>query len=146
MDNKPIEYRCRIALEPEDFNSALVQFLKAKDSKAFTERDKVYSAVAAYWMPFAMRNAGFTDDESKQSAKEAVYRLTLHIRYLAQSFGLELEEATPQLSSNSKSLPSLTKDEDFEDSIESLSTSESEDVSEPSIHHDDDSAFEEMFS
>lgn len=149
-NNKPIEYRCRIALEPQEFNDALVKFLKAKDSKAFTERDKVYSAVAGYWMPFAMRDAGFSEGESQQCAKESVYRLILHIRYLAQSFGLDLSEdasglqfTTPK--SNSSIMPKTAKDDidDFD-----LSTQQEVSNSQPLnlIHHDDDGTFQELFS
>ncbi|WP_414756124.1 hypothetical protein [Anabaena sp. CCY 9910] len=149
--DKPIEYRCRIALEAQESNKALVNFLKTKETLAFTERDKVFSALVPYWLPFAMRNAGCSEEELKQCAKNAVYRLKLHISYLAESFGLDLEDVVLQPATSTKPIAPVTKtpkvDIDLQPSTApEVSSDTSQSDLEQLIHHEDDGTFEGLFN
>ncbi|WP_242053760.1 hypothetical protein [Nostoc parmelioides] len=149
--DKPIEYRCRIALEAQESNVALVNFLKAKENLVLSERDKLFSALSAYWLPFAMRNAGCSDEELKQSAKNAVYRLKLHISYLVESFGLDLEDAVLQPATATKPIRPVTKTPKVELDLQPLTAPEASDhASQPDleqlIHHEDDGTFEGLFN
>ncbi|MBD2438859.1 hypothetical protein H6G69_18905 [Nostoc sp. FACHB-110] len=137
-------------MESQELNNALINFLKAKDP-LFSERDKVFTALNAYWLTFAMKEAGYSDDELKQSAKNAIYRLKLHISYLAESFGLELEDdAVLQSAATTKAVLSVAKPQKLTDVSLPLSTvsEASDDNSQPldNLHHEDDSTFEQLFS
>ncbi|WP_242051263.1 hypothetical protein [Nostoc spongiaeforme] len=148
---KQIEYRFRIALESQDLNTALVNFLKAKDP-LFTERDKLFSALNAYWLPFAMKEAGYSDEELRQCAKNAIYRLKLHISYLAESFGLELDDdVVSQPVATTKAFPPVTKlpklnDINLQPSTATEVISTGSQPLDDLIHHEDDSTFEGLFS
>jgi hypothetical protein len=148
--DKLIEYRCRIALEAQESNLALVSFLKDKETLAFTEKDKLFSAIAAYWLPFAMRNAGCSDRESKQYAKNAVYRLKLHISYLIESFGLDLEDAVLQPIPATQPISPVTKTPQVDNSQLSTAQEVADDAPEENleqlIHHSDDGTFEGLFN
>jgi hypothetical protein len=149
--DKPIEYRCRIALEAQESNIALVNFLKAKETLAFTERDKLFSALVPYWLPFAMRNAGCSDEELKQCAKNAVYRLKLHISYLIESFGLDLEDAVLPPATATKPVSPVTKTPKVDVDLQLSTSMEVSDNAPQSdleqlIHHEDDGTFEGLFN
>ncbi|WP_199316374.1 hypothetical protein [Tolypothrix sp. FACHB-123] len=150
MDNL-IEYRCRIAIEAQESNVALVNFLKTKETLAFTERDKVFSALSAYWLPFALRNAGCSDSQSKQCAKNAIYRLKLHISYLVESFGLDNEDFVTQPVKATEPISPVNKTPKIDvDLTPSTAKASSEDTPELNleqlIHHEDDSTFEGLFN
>lgn len=83
-----IDYRCRISMNKEPFSVALIKYIKQKND--ISEREKVLSALSGYWLPFALRADGsYPDWELKQSARNAVYKLKLHIAYLSEAFLLE---------------------------------------------------------
>lgn len=148
---KQIDYRFRIALDAQESNAALINFLKAKDP-LFSERDKLFSALNAYWLPFAMREAGYSDEELRQCAKNAIYRLKLHISYLAESFGLELEDdAVLQSAATTKAIPPVTKPQKLNDiSLQPSTATEviggDSQLLDDLIHHEDDSTFKGLFS
>lgn len=139
-----IEYRFRTYLDGEQLNIALANFLKKK-STDFTEKDRVFSALSAYWLPIALKDEGtLSDQQLKQYARNAIYKLKLHISYLVETFGLEDIElpmsATKKVQLQQPATISLEPDESsFEE--QDLSVSDSKDL----IYHDDDSTFQQMF-
>ncbi|MBD2166475.1 hypothetical protein H6G04_18935 [Calothrix membranacea FACHB-236] len=135
------EYRCRLAIEAHSHNTALINFLKMKKVLHFNEKDKVLSALSAYWLPLALKEDGsYSDEELADCARSAIYKLRLHINYLAATFGVEnLELETTQVTA----LPSpSTKKTTVTSNSDSINASAKE---EDLINHYDDHAFDKMF-
>jgi hypothetical protein len=83
-----IDYRCRISMNKEPFSTALIKYIK--QSNDISEREKVLSALSGYWLPFAVKADGnYSEQEVKQFARNAIYKLKLHIAYLSEVFFLE---------------------------------------------------------
>lgn len=83
-----IDYRCRISMNKEPLSVALIKYIK--HSNDISEREKVLAALSGYWLPFALRADGsYPEWELKQSARNAIYKLKLHIAYLSEAFVLE---------------------------------------------------------
>ncbi|WP_341531997.1 hypothetical protein WKK05_40620 (plasmid) [Nostoc sp. UHCC 0302] len=156
--NKRVEYYFRTAFGIGGMTEVLGDFLKNRDA-LLTEKEKVIGAVSAFWLPFAlMHKGGYSEDYLKQCAREAIYKLTLHINYLAESFGLEVgEQVIPghtrktqgrkstlnssskeQLSISVASKPDLVNQEATEAIVEY--------TPQDFIHNQDDDTFQEMFS
>ncbi|WP_414541724.1 hypothetical protein [Nostoc sp. CCY0012] len=144
MTNR-IEYRCRIALEQELFNVALINFLKQKVN--ISEKDKVISALSAYWLPFALKADGnCSDSELKHYARTAIYKLKLHIAFLCETFVLEDFSLVSPASISPKTIvqePGLTSPESAMNEQKQLEKSPSESMD--FVHHQDDNTFQKMF-
>ncbi|MCF2151944.1 hypothetical protein IQ276_037175 [Desmonostoc muscorum LEGE 12446] len=75
-------------MNKEPLGVALIKYIK--QSNDISEREKVLSALSGYWLPFALRADGsYPEWELKQSARNAIYKLKLHIVYLSEAFFLE---------------------------------------------------------
>ncbi|MBW4559198.1 MAG: hypothetical protein KME59_25430 [Trichormus sp. ATA11-4-KO1] len=144
MDNR-VEYRCRIALEQELINVALIKFLKQKVN--LSEKDKVIPALSAYWLPFALKADGnYSDSELKYYAKTAIYKLKLHIAFLCEAFALEDFSLIHPTNTNSKKKVQQAVLISPESSVNNESSSQAERLNSLEfVHHQDDNTFEEMF-
>jgi hypothetical protein len=130
------EYRCRLAIEADNHSTALINFLKMKKVRNFSEKDKLLSAISAYWLPFALKEDGsYSDEELMHCARSAIYKLTLHINYLAETFGIEANDVSVLPSSSTRKTNFPIKSGSMTDSANP----------EPFINHQDDSAFDTMF-
>ncbi|WP_341531423.1 hypothetical protein WKK05_37580 (plasmid) [Nostoc sp. UHCC 0302] len=171
--SKRVPYRFRTDIDVESLDGILTNFLRSKDA-AITEKEKVIGATRAYWLPFALKEKGeYSDDQLKQHARAAIYKLRMHINYLAENFGLldEGEQAieSEQFLSNYSLMPrqktnierltpevavtiTNAKQKMLEqaEQTEPCSTSSSETRTEFTpvdfIHHQDDDSLQEMFS
>lgn len=80
-----MDYRCRISMNKEPSSVALIKYIKQNND--ISEREKVLSALSGYWLPFAIKADGnYSEQEVKQSARNAIYKLNLHIAYLFEAF------------------------------------------------------------
>ncbi|MEA5566647.1 hypothetical protein [Anabaena sp. UHCC 0399] len=78
-------------MNKEPSSVALIKYIK--QSNDISEREKVLSALSGYWLPFAVKADGnYSEQEVKQSARNAIYKLNLHITYLFEVF---LQENIP---------------------------------------------------
>lgn len=83
-------YEFRAAFLASTIEEILVKYLKQKNTD-MTEKDKVFGATLAHWLPFAAQSSSMNEVQVKQYARTAIYKLQQHIHYLACSFGLEDE-------------------------------------------------------
>jgi len=171
--SKRVPYRFRTDIDVESVDAILTNFLRSKDT-VITEKEKVIGATRAYWLPFALKEKGeYSSEQLKQHARTAIYKLRMHIDYLAENFGL-LDEAEQTISDDNsfstKSLmspeavtperltselsPVILKDKptilNTPKQVESCLTSSRETQVEYTpadfIHHQDDDILQEMFS
>jgi hypothetical protein len=85
-----ILYRFQTKVKKDSTNEKLVNFLKQKDTD-LTEKERVWWAVSAFWLPLAMKEAGcYSDKEINQYALSAIQRLKQQIVYLSLVLDLEL--------------------------------------------------------
>ncbi|MBW4617730.1 MAG: hypothetical protein KME21_31975 [Desmonostoc vinosum HA7617-LM4] len=86
--SKRVPYRFRTDIEAQSLDSILTDFLRSKNA-VITEKEKVLNATRAYWLPFALKDRGeYSDEQLKHYARTAIYKLQMHINYLAENFGL----------------------------------------------------------
>ncbi|MBD6621294.1 hypothetical protein FNW02_37825 [Komarekiella sp. 'clone 1'] len=171
--SKRVPYRFRTDIDVESLDGILTNFLRSKNA-AITEKEKVIGATRAYWLPFALKEKGeYSDEQLKQYARAAIYKLRMHINYLAENFGL-LDEGEQAISNDkflsTKSLmprqpataekltsvlaPPASKNKlgalDLVEQVEPCFTSSTETQAEYTpddfIYHQDDDTFQEMFS
>lgn len=133
-----VEYRCRITLEPEELNIALISFLKQKVN--ISEKDKVLSALSGYWLPFALReNGNYSQEQLKYYALSAIYKLKLHIALLSETFALE--ECFLNNPINIVEPKSIQTQVVVSEKLNHPDDALNIDI----VHHQDDKTFEEMF-
>lgn len=141
-----IDYRCRISMNKEAFSIALLNYMK-QDSDT-SERDKVLPALFGYWLPLALKADGnYSELELKYYARNAIYKLKLHIAYLSEVFFLEdfpvgsptIIPVKPMVQEIVSNVPgSKMVDESL---IEPKRSKSSVDL----LHYEHDSTFEKMF-
>lgn len=157
---KRVEYYFRVALGIGGMTEVLADFLKNKDT-LLTEKEKVIGAASAFWLPFAlMHKGGYSDSYLKQCAREAIYKLRMHINYLAESFGLDARELwvmptqhivqtqghISKLDSQPKEQLPTSSNEKPDLMLVPPAEAQMEYTAQDFIHHQDDDAFQEMFS
>ncbi|MCC5640018.1 hypothetical protein LC593_30155 [Nostoc sp. CHAB 5844] len=122
-----IDYRCRISMNKEPSSVALIKYIK--QSHDISEREKVLSALSGYWLPFAVKAEGnYSKDEVKQSARNAIYKLRLHIAFLTEVF---FPENTCVNYSQKIPVQSMVQQVVSNESVPNTAFSSSENFSEP---------------
>ena len=82
-------YRFQNKVKRNSVNATLASFLKDKDGD-LTEKERVWWALSAFWLPLAMKESGgYTEQEITQYALSAIARLQQQIAYLALALNLD---------------------------------------------------------
>ena len=85
-------YRFQTKVKTHSVNDLLANFLKEKDAD-LTEKERVWWAVSAFWLPVAMKESqSYTSQEIQQYGLSAIQRLQQQIDHLK----LVLEIEVPQ--------------------------------------------------
>jgi hypothetical protein len=137
-----IDYRCRISMNKEPFSVALVKYIKHGGN--VSERDKLLPALFGYWLPFALKADGnYSEQEVKQYARNAIYKLKLHIAYLSEVFFLEdFPVDSPTIIQGKPIAQQMVSNVVTERLIEPEKPKPSVDF----LRHEHDNTFETMFS
>ncbi|MBD2451141.1 hypothetical protein H6G76_29225 [Nostoc sp. FACHB-152] len=158
--NKRVEYCFRVAVGIGGMTKVLADFLKDRNT-LLTEKEKMVNAAAAFWLPFALLHKGdYSQALLQQSAREAIYKLRMHINYIAETFGLENPDqtlipvgsiTTTKEATVAHPYPPLTQlsisaDETANQVPVMIPSTSVEYEAEDMIHHHDDEALENIFS
>ncbi len=88
--HNPFVYRFQTRVKKQSVHEKLAKFLKEKDGD-LTEKERVWWAVSAFWLPVAMKEANsYTEKEIAQYGLSAIQRLQHQIAYLALVLDLEV--------------------------------------------------------
>lgn len=94
------DFEFRFQADANSFYIPLLRYLqkrsksdRRKNRAEFSREQMILWALSAFWYPLACKwLGGFTDEELKQFALNAIYELQKQINYLQQVFGLDLQE------------------------------------------------------
>jgi hypothetical protein len=156
---KRVEYYFRVAVGIGGMTQVLADFLKDRNT-LLTEREKVIGAAAAFWLPFALLHKGdYSKADLQRCAREAIYKLRMHINYIAETFGLENPKDvfnTPVMpysplysdtnGSQGLSQTSSSVNETINPISQQASSTEVEYEQKNLINHHDDDTLHEMFN
>lgn len=85
-------YRFQTKVRVHSVNEKLANFLKEKDAD-LTEKERVWWAVSAFWLPIAMfESNSYTEKEIQQYGLSAIQRLQQQIAHLALTLDLEVPQ------------------------------------------------------
>ncbi len=92
------DYRLRVQVPSNSSQALLLQYLKTDSNRVFSHREMVITAITAYWLVFAYRDAhqfGFVVSEAEMQSviRDSIYRLNHQAHYLQTFFmGKNLEQ------------------------------------------------------
>jgi len=88
--NNLFVYRFQTKVKMHSVNEKLANFLKEKDAD-LTEKERVWWAVSAFWLPLAMKEShSYTEKEIQQYGLSAIQRLQQQIAHLALVLEIEV--------------------------------------------------------
>ena len=103
------DYRLRVQVPINSSQALLLKYLKHDSNRVFSHREMVITAITAYWLVFAYRDAYqlglvVSDAEMQSVVRDSIYRLNYQANYLQTFFmGKNLEQI--QAANGQKPLP-----------------------------------------
>jgi hypothetical protein len=108
------DYRLRMQVPMNSSQALLLKYLKHDINRVFSHREMVITAITAYWLVFAYRDAYqlgvvVSDAEMQSVVRDSIYRLNHQANYLQTFFvGKNMEQI--QAANGQKLLPCSDSD------------------------------------
>lgn len=108
------DYRLRIQVPIDSPEALLLKYLKHDGNRVFSHREMVITAITAYWLVFAYRDAhqlglAVSDTDMQGVVRDSIYRLNHQASYLQTFFSGNYPHHT-QTANGQKISPHLSSD------------------------------------